>query len=129
MTKRIWPGGWRGTSRSDMCQWLGTEPEGENWVRGRALNVETSAVGSGWFCGEVVDMAGAGLEVDAPYQNAMWRGKASRRQNPCRLLGAGERGAGMFRQGRRMTSTALIMGGSSHWKEIASETGPPARHS
>lgn len=49
-----------------MCQWLGTEPEGENWLRGRALNVETSAVGSGWCCGEVVDMAGADKEIDVP---------------------------------------------------------------
>ena len=64
--KRIWPGGWRRISRRDTCQWLGTEPEGENWLRGRALIVEMSAVGSGWCCGEVVDMADEDVEVDVP---------------------------------------------------------------
>ncbi len=29
-----------------MCQWFGTEPEGETLLRGRALNVDTRVVGS-----------------------------------------------------------------------------------
>ena len=47
---------------------MGTEPEGETWLRGRALNVGTSAVGSGACCGEVADMVGADVEVSAPCQ-------------------------------------------------------------
>lgn len=39
-----------------MCQWFGTEPEGESWLRGRALKAETRAVGSGISCAEVLHM-------------------------------------------------------------------------
>ena len=72
-----------------MCQWLGTEPEGENWLRGRALNVETSAVGSGGCGGELVDMAGADIEVDAPCQQAMWRERASSLPEMGQIVGCG----------------------------------------
>ena len=72
-----------------MCQWLGTEPEGENWLRGRALNVETSAVESGWCCGEEVDMAGADVEIDAPCQWARWRGRASLLPESEQIVGCG----------------------------------------
>ena len=46
-----------------MCQWLGTEPEGESWLRGRALKVETRAVGSRFCCAEVLDMVDAYVDI------------------------------------------------------------------
>lgn len=51
-----------------MCQWLGTRPDGESWLRGRALKVETRAVGSGVCCGaddnDVLDMVDEGGLVE-----------------------------------------------------------------
>ena len=46
-----------------MYQLLVTEPEGESWLRGRALKVKTRAVGSGFCCAEVLDMVDAYVDI------------------------------------------------------------------
>ena len=51
MMKRRWPGGCMGTWRRDMCQWLGTVPDGVSLLRGRALKVVTRLAGSIVFGG------------------------------------------------------------------------------
>lgn len=54
-----------------MCQWLGTEAEGERWLRGRALKVGTSAVGSGVCYAEVLELVHTDVEVDMPRRRTM----------------------------------------------------------
>lgn len=67
----------------DMCQWLGTSPDGESWLRGRALKVETRAVGSGVCCGadegDVLDMVDAGglVEVSVFCQRWVYAGSCT----------------------------------------------------
>lgn len=39
------PGGGRGTSRREKCQWFGARPEGELGLRGRALKAATVSAG------------------------------------------------------------------------------------
>ena len=47
----------------DRCQFLGTVPEGESWLRERELKVGTRVVGSVLCCAEGFDMVDANVEL------------------------------------------------------------------
>lgn len=72
-----------------MCQWLGTDPEGESWLRGRALKVEIRAVGSESCCAEVFDMASTDVELDMSRWRTMWKVVARNYRYRSKSLGAG----------------------------------------